>query len=309
MIVTNRDEAMFNGGFLFWNQLDDEIAIVNIDGKEVYFDPGQRYCEFGKLHWKHTWVGGVRQTDNGTQVALSAGMFYKDTTIERFADLHLDADGKVHGYIRITFTGAAALRWRQAALRRDEPEVNRELEEELQRIMPPGVRVKTNHFVGLTDYTSPLLVQVDVSGSMGTATGKRVFLPGSFMEAGAKPRFVEATRENPIDLTYPYRTIDQVSIELPPNMTVESTPKDSNIPWPQNAEYIEKFQVKGNTVAYGRLIAVSGALYEAKEYPALRDFFQKTNTQDQEQMVLKLVPVPAGGAPAVSASTAPGKVQ
>ena len=309
MIVTNRNDAIFNGGYLYWNQLDDEIAIVNIGGKEVSFDPGQRYCEFGKLHWKHTWAGGVRQTDNGTEVAVSAGMTYKDTSVDRFAEIHLDPDGKVHGYIRMTFSGATALRWRQAALRQDEQEVNKDFEEDLQRIVPPGVMVKTNHFVGLTDYTSSLLVQVDVSGSMGTATGKRVFLPGSFMEAGAKPRFVEATRENPVDLNYPYRTMDQVSVELPPNMAVESTPKDSNIPWPQNAEYVEKFQVKGNTVSYGRLIEVGSALFEAKEYAALRDFFQKTSTQDQEQMVLKLVPMPATAAAAASATAATGKAQ
>ena len=29
-----------------WGQLDDDIAIVNVDGKDEYFDPGERYCEF-----------------------------------------------------------------------------------------------------------------------------------------------------------------------------------------------------------------------------------------------------------------------
>ena len=54
-IVVDRDRDVFNQNYLSWEQLDDELAIVSINGKEVYFDPGQRYCEFGKLAWKHTW--------------------------------------------------------------------------------------------------------------------------------------------------------------------------------------------------------------------------------------------------------------
>ena len=36
------------------SQLDDYIAIVVLDGKDVYLDPGQKMCPFGLLHWKHT---------------------------------------------------------------------------------------------------------------------------------------------------------------------------------------------------------------------------------------------------------------
>jgi hypothetical protein len=309
MIVTSRNESIFNVNYLYWSQLDDEIAIVNVGGKEMYFDPGQRYCEFGKLHWKHTWTGGVRQTESGPQLAVSPGLSYKDDTIDRYADLHMDPDGKVHGFIRMTFTGAAALRWRQAVLREDEQEVKKGFEDELQRTMPAGVIVKTNHFVGLSDYTVPLLVQVDVSGSMGTATGKRVFLPASFFEAEAKPRFVQATRENPIDLNFPYQQVDNFMLELPPNVTVESTPKNIEIPLPKTADYAEKFGVKGSTYSYGRLLAMGVPMFEAKEYPALRDFFQKANAQDQEQLVLKLQPMPVAAAAPAGPEKATGKTQ
>jgi hypothetical protein len=315
MIVTDRNENLFIGGYLFWSQLDDEIAIVNVGGKEMYFDPGQRYCEFGKLHWKHSWTAGIRQTDGGTQIATTPGLSYMDTSTERFAEIEMDPDGKVHGLIRMTFTGATALRWREAALRNDEREVKKNFEEAVQRMMPPGVIVKTNHFVGLTDYAAPLMVQVDVSGSMGTATGKRVFLPATFFEAAAKPWFVQAKRENPIDLNYPYKLLDQFTLTLPPNVTVESAPQNIEIPLPKTADYVEKFQTKDNKYAYGRLLAMGVALFDAKEYPDLRDFFQKTNTQDQQQLVLKLGPMPTASTPAPAAGSAaqaaagPGKAQ
>ena len=58
--------------------------------------------------------------------------------------------------------------------------------------VPSGIQVKANHFVGLADYESPLMVQVDVSGGLGTATGKRVFIPAVFFEANAKPLFAQS---------------------------------------------------------------------------------------------------------------------
>jgi hypothetical protein len=128
MIVVDRDQNIFQTQYLDWDQLDDELAIVAIGGKEVYFDPGQRYCEFGKLHWKHTWAQGVRQTDSGTQIATTPGPTYQDTEVDRFAELSLDQDGKVHGVLRINMTGAMALGWRQAVLSSDQDDVRNQFD-------------------------------------------------------------------------------------------------------------------------------------------------------------------------------------
>jgi len=302
MIVVDRDRDVLQTAYLDWNQLDDELAIVVMGGKEVYFDPGQRYCEFGKLHWKHTWANGVRQTDNGTQIALTPGLIYPDNKLDRIANLTLDPDGKLHGFIRMTMSGTEALRWRHVALRSDEQELKKEFDEYLQQQVPPGVEVKTNHFVGLTDYKTALMATVDVSGTLGTTTGKRVFLPAVFFEASAKPLFVHEKRENPVDLHYPYSVHDQFSVELPPNLTAESVPKESQIPFAPNGDYIAKFVVQGNTYAYGRLLRLANPFYKVDEYAALRSFYQKTNTEDQVQVVLK-----AGAASTASGSSGKGQ--
>ena len=78
--VTNRDEAFFVPNFLSMRQLDDYIAIVVLDGKETFLDPGERYCPFGELHWKHTQTQGLRQTDHGTDIAQTPAPSYKSTT-------------------------------------------------------------------------------------------------------------------------------------------------------------------------------------------------------------------------------------
>ena len=293
MIVTERNQNVLNPGYLYWGQLSDEIAIVNVNGKEQYFDPGERYCEYGKLDWLHTQMTGIRQTDDGTAIAQAPAAIYTDNQTMRIADLTLGADGKVQGQIRIVMNGEEALRWRQFALSNDEEAAKKAFEKGIQARVPDGVQVKMNHFLGLTDNTTTLMAILDVSGSMGTVTGKRVFLPGSFFEANVKPLFAAQTRQNPIDLGYPFIARDQVTLTLAPGLTVESIPEKAHIPYPAMADYQEDFGSKGGVFQQVRLLAVANTIYKTSEYQQLRSFFQSVSAQDQQQVVLDRTPVTA----------------
>jgi hypothetical protein len=285
--VTNRDEAFFVPGFLSRDQLDDFIAIVVLDGKETFLDPGERYCSFGDLHWKHSQTQGLRQTDHGTDIAQTPALGYKSTSVLRSADLYIDGDGKMHGTIRVVMTGGQALHWRHRALETDEAEVKKEFEEKIQREVPPGVEVKTNHFFGLNEYQKALMVTMDATGSMGAATSKRVFIPATFFEAGSKPLFVHEKRTVPVDLEYPYQVQDKVTLHLPKNLAVESAPKDAQIPLPKDAVYQATFKQGPDTLETTRVFVLATSIYGVGEYPALKDFFQKVNAKDQEQAVLQ----------------------
>ena len=62
MAVTSRDRNIFLESYFSLAQLDDTLAIVNVNGKEQFFDPGSRFCPYGYLAWKHTAGSGLRQT-------------------------------------------------------------------------------------------------------------------------------------------------------------------------------------------------------------------------------------------------------
>ena len=124
-------------------------------------------------------------------------------------------DGKVTGNIRISLAGNHALRWREFALSNDEDALKEQFEQTVQRDMPPGIEVKVDHFLGLTDWDTTLMCMLKVTGSMGTATAKRVFLPATFFEATSHPLFALDKRTMPIDLDYPLAVQDTVSIKLP----------------------------------------------------------------------------------------------
>lgn len=299
MAVTDRSEDIFQQDVPSWTQLDDLIAIVEIDGKEMFFDPGERYCEFGKLKWTHTWSGGVRQTGlSGAELSNTPAPDLTDTDIVRKGAIQVDADLSVHGTIQISMTGNEALRWRQQALRSDEDETKKKFEQSVQSDLPAGVQAKMVSFTALADYTQPLVAALEISGTLGTKTGHRVLLPGSFFEAQARPPFSSSTRQTPVYMRYPYIEEDSFKVALPPGMTVESLPQDAQIPFVPNGDFVSKYRSAATAYAYARRLRVANILYDAKDYGQLRSFFQKVSAQDQGELVLK---------PAASAAAAPGQ--
>ena len=288
MAVVNRDSDFFEQNYLDGDQFNDLIILVTVDGKERAFDPGERYATYGTLHWKHTLAGGLRQQDGQTALVESPSLGYKDTIVQRVADLHLAPDGAITGSATIICTGQRAMNWRQKALEGDEVALRKEFDDQLQTDLPPGLLVQTDHFLGLSDENSNLMVRMKVTGSLGTATGKRIFLPLSIFAAGTRDPFTSSHREEPIDLQYPFLEKDQVTLHLPAGFQVESVPSDARVDLPQNAVYLSHAAADGQTITYTRNYVLANMLYEAKEYDKLKGFFDDVSNKDRAQAVLRV---------------------
>jgi len=295
MQVVNRDRAVFDQSYLTLSQLDDYIAVIVLNGKEVYLDPGQKMCPFGLLQWKHTFASGLRLTDNGPALGNSPGGVYTASGVQRIAELTIDGSGAVKGTARFVLTGQEALYWRQLAIRNDEEEVKKQFNESIRASMPDGVEADFNHFLGLPDYDSKLMAVVNVSGNMGTATGKRVFLPGLFFEAHASHPFVaQDKRTMLIDVHYPKQDVDQVTYHLPAEYAVETPPQAANISWAAHAIFKVDSKASSNDVTVSRVAAFNFSILPATDYGDLHDFYQKVATADQQQLVLTRVQVAKG---------------
>jgi Domain of Unknown Function with PDB structure (DUF3857)/Transglutaminase-like superfamily len=295
MKVVDRNRAIFDPRFLSANQLDDYIAIVELGGKDVYLDPGQKMCPFGMLHWKHELASGFRLSEKGADFATTPAATYKDAAVERNADLTLAPDGSLTGTVRFNLTGPDALYWRQIALENDPDEVKKQFNESVQNDFPDGVQGDLDHFIGLDDYKGILMGVVKVSGNMGTATGKHVFLPGLFFESRAKHPFVaEEKRTAPVDVHFAKLQQDDVTYHLPPSFTVESAPQGANPAWPNRAVLKINSKTEGDSVNVTRVLAYNFVLLEPKNYSDLHDFYQKVAAADQQQLVLTRTPVAHG---------------
>jgi hypothetical protein len=295
MKVVDRNRAIFDPRFLSINQLDDYIAIVELGGKDVYLDPGQKMCPFGMLHWKHQLASGFRLSEKGADFATTPAGTYKDAAAQRIAELTIDPDGSVKGTVRFNMSGPDALHWRQLALDNDPDELKKQFNESMQNDFPDGVQADFDHFIGLEDYNTNLMGIVKVSGNMGTATGKHVFLPGLFFESRIKHPFVaEEKRTAPVDVHYARLQQDDVTYHLPAAFTLESAPQGSNPAWPSHAMLKISSKTDGDTVNVTRALAYNFVLLDPRNYSDLHDFYQKVAAADQQQIVLTRTPVAHG---------------
>lgn len=293
--VVPRNMAYFDLSFLNSRQLRDTLVLVGIDGKAKLLDPGEKMCPFGTVNWKHSSAGGLRQGSDGPGIASTPRQDYSKNTIDRAGDITVDAHGAVTGQIKITMTGQEALAWRQSALENDEAELKKQFDRGLERIVPEGVEGHIDHFAGLDDPDTALLAVVNVSGTMGAATSKRLILPGTFFEAREAVPFVkQEKRLTPVDMQYGDVVSEEITYHLPEGMRVEGAPTDTRIPWAGHATYALKTVSEPGKVTVSRALSRAFDMLKPDEYDTLRGFYQKLAAADQQQLVLTTAAAPAG---------------
>jgi len=293
MVVTNRDKHTFYPAFQSFSQFDDYLAIVNVDGKEQFFDPGSRFCPYQHLAWKHTDTGGVRQTDGGSEIAESARELITNSRTQRIADLAIDEHGSVTGTIKIHYLGDPALHWRQESLTGDATSLERDIHDSVNHLLPQGMEVKVTSIEKLADYEQPLTVNLAVNGTLGSFTGKRILLPGDVFESNSRNTFPQEKREIPVYFSYPHMMQDAVRVKFPASLNVESLPTSEKIPFEKFAVYSMSTSSTPTSVTVQRNYMLGEIIYMPKEYPELRSFFSKMETKDQESVVLTTAPVTA----------------
>ena len=293
MSVTDRDRNVFVQNYLSFSQLNDTIAIVVVDGKDQFFDPGQRYCPYGHLAWKHTQTGGLRQTDNGSALAETPAEPYTASRVQRVADLTMDEHGEVSGDVKMIWTGAPALSWRQRYLRGDGTSLNNDLRTSMEHLMPSGMEVKVTSIDNLEDYEKPLIVSYNIKGAIASSTGKRLILPGDIFETNSKPTFPHEKREEPVFFEYPHSVLDAVRVKFPASLGLESLPAGEQLPLQKFAAYVLKTETTPTSFTVRRELDLGNIFYKTEEYPDLRTFYKQLETKDQEPVVLKAAS-PAG---------------
>jgi hypothetical protein len=296
--VTNRNRSIFTKGYLSMGQLDDVIAVVNVDGKEQFFDPGSRYCAYGHLDWRHTFAGGVRQVEGGTAIAETSGEPYTASRIQRVANLTMNEHGEVTGTVKMTYMGAPALTWRHRSLSGDDASLKHELRTSVERLLPGGMEVKVDSIEKLTNYEEPLVVMFNVKGPIGAPTGKRLIIPGDLFVSNEKPAFPHEKREIPVYFDYNHMVQDAVRINLPAAIKVESMPAADKQQFQQFAVYNITAESAPTSVTVRRNFVLGEFLFSKDEYPGLRAFYNKMETKDQESVVLTALPAASAAKPA-----------
>jgi ligand-binding SRPBCC domain-containing protein len=295
--VVDRDKGIFDPRYLDADELDSTLVMLSTGGRLILLDPGEKMCPFETVNWRHSFAAGLGQSAQGPALTVTPQQQYADNIVRRTGTLALDAQGGVTGQIQIAMTGQEALHWRQTALENDQTEVNKQFDEELETIVPEGVHAHVDHFVAIDDPNASLVAVVNIDGTFGVATARRLVIPSFFFETRERIPFVhEEKRMELVDMHYASRVTDQVTYRLPAGMTVEGAPRDTDISWPDQALFVAKSLTQASQITIAQTLTRAFTIIKPEDYQELRGFYQKVATADQQQIVLDRANVIAGKA-------------
>lgn len=288
MAIPDRRTRIFDPGLLSLSQLDINIVILHLDGKDVFVDPGEKLLPFGQLRWSHSLCGGLAETSTGvSRAVLTPANLTKDAITAHAANFTVDPAGNISGTVQLVMNGPAALELRQLNLTAGSNAVNQRAGELLHRLLPLTRNAEVAGTKGLDTSEGYLQITAKVAGTLGTAAGKRLLLPAfPFSSSTLEQLSSEESRESPVDMHYAEQVIDDVVYHLPQGYAVQGAPQSAQMPWPEHADLVVKVAANANTLDVRHTFARAFVLLDAKEYPALHDYYAKLAVNDQQQVVL-----------------------
>lgn len=294
LMLSRRSEYFFNEKRMDQRELDSNAAMVKVNGKEMFFDPGALFVPYGLLPWQETDVKGMKLDKEGGSWIQTPLPDSALSQIQRTANLKLNSDdGALEGTVKLTFTGLLA--WSNRLRERNEDDAARKkyLEDELKSYIPAAIDADLTNQPDWKSTEPPLVAefQIKIPGWVSGA-GRRAVLPVGVFSAPEKQIFAREDRVHPICFQYPFQKKDDVTVDLPAGWTVSSVPqavdKDAKA-----AEYTLKVEDKKTEVHIVRSVRSDLFLVPKETYPALRTFYQLVRSGDEQQIVLQPAAVAA----------------
>ena len=284
--MSDRKDKFFDKGLLSKRQLNREIAVVNLAGKDIYLDPGTKFCPYGYLRWILSSTMGIKLDKKGGTFVTTPGAAYDKATTRRVADMALDSGGNLAGTITVQFEGGDALEHRLDELDADDAGKKKDLEDELQGWLPTGAIIKLAKAEGWATSDEPLAATftVEMPGYASTV-GKRFLVPVYLFQARQMDAFKHVDRKFPVYFPYAFGEIDRVNIKLPDGYTLENVPQAQTVRL-SYAGYQNLAQFDGKQLVTQRVLQVNGIFFKVELYPEVKDFFGKVQVGDEQQAVL-----------------------
>lgn len=287
LLVVGRRDRLFDNSIPLLLQTDSEIALVYLNGRRYFLDPGTRFCPYGLLRWMRTATTALELRAPTFSTVLTPSPIPGDFMISRTADMVLSEDGSMKGTLIIEYRMGEALERRLEALHTDEAGRARQLEDELKAWLPADAVVKLTRIDGWDSSDTPLVATFDLRlPSYAAVTGKRLLMPVFLFQAKPMYSFTASIRRFPVYFQYAFTEIDTFSFTTPPGFEVETAPVSLNV-LRAFGEYSNIVQLSGKDVIVQRSFVIRRLDFPPNEYPDLKGFFAKVREGDQQQAVLR----------------------
>jgi len=286
VIVSTRDVRFFNYRIQNPAEINSNVVLVTLNGKEMFLDPGTAFAPFGLLPWSETAVRGLRLNKDGGTWIDTPLTEAADSRVERKGNLKLATNGTLEGKVTVTFTGQEAL-WRRLEERNEDDAGRKQfLEDEIKADVPSGIVVELANRPDWSSASATLVAEYDLKvPGWASIAGQRAVMPVGLFGGQDKRTFQHQIREHPLYFSFRHQIADDVTIELPPNWQVSSSPQ------PTRADhkvlgYASSSEIKNGSLHLKRELSVAALLVDAKYYDAMHDFFEIVRTGDEQQIIL-----------------------
>ena len=288
MWVPSRDQNFFDPAFLNTRQLAAEVVIAQVNGKDVFLDPGTKYCPYGLTDWRYSNVGGIRQHEGkGTVIAQSGLADYNNAMIQRLARVAMSSDGRAEGTLKVGFYGLEGMERRREGGKTDAEGRKKLLEDEVKEWLPGDSEVTLTTAPNWEDTESHLAAQFKISCPLAVGAGKRWMIPVHLFQVNEKPRFSASERVNQIYFEYLSRQVDEVHVKVPDELEVESLPPNENTRLDYALYTTNQKKEAGNSVMGFRDLTMGGMVFPPTMYKEIKGFYDKVKAGDDQPLVAK----------------------
>ncbi len=285
--VPDRSEDIFVKQFLSTSQLDAEIAVVQLDGKDVFLDPGSKFCPYGDLDWRYTGVSGLRDKGNGAEFDVTPGPMYQQAIVTRLARVSLDQHGQLSGTVVLNFQGIQAMTRRQEAVKMDAEGRKKMLEDELRSMLPGNSQVTLQNSPDWDATETPLVAQFHIECPFAIAAGKHLMVMQHLFQVNESERFPSAQRTNAVYFHYPWQEADEVHIKIPANMEIESLAPEDTVRLKYAFYKVQQKQDSPSELFSRRDFIMGDLIVVPQDYKELKDFFDKVKADDSQPALVR----------------------
>jgi len=292
VLVPTRNTTFFDRRLMNSGQLRFNAVQARLDGRELFLNAGVPFTPFGLLPWYETFEQALRlDSDGGTWVEIPS-IPAADSRIERKAQLKFDS-GTLQGKLTVTYRGLEAS-WRRLRERAEDDTARRQyLESEVERAVPSGIHVTLTNAPDWTGAETPLVAEYDLEvPGWASPAGRRVLIALGLFGGGERRMLERDERIHPVYFDFPYRHLDDIAIELPPEWHLESTPQPRLLDL-KGAVYKSSAQHDANLLHVTRELTVDLTIVPVKSYDSLHKFFETVRTGDEDQAVVSYTGSPA----------------
>ncbi len=256
-----------------------EIAngIVLLDATDPNSSPNN--LPLRDLNWKGRLI---RKDGTSSEIDLSASEPSESTSNVMVA---INEYGKVDGVFRKSYKNLNAINYRDKYYKIKDEDIINKIEKN------NNIEIEDYKITNKEDVYKPLVEMYKFnSEDLTDLVGNKIYFKPLLFNAENENPFKLEKREYPIDFGAPISDKNAISFTIPEGYQVTSVPESIAIGLPNNlGVYLFDIKVMGDRINVQSQLTINTAIYPAKNYDEIKDFFKIIVNKNLESVVLEKV--------------------